>query len=181
MNTFEHIKQEVENIPSYILDDDIRLYIKFGELVPENGTILDVGTGLGKSMLCLALAAPQAMVFTFDDAKYVIGRNWAKDLADYDEQIMKLIDDRHLTNVVFAIEDVLEDGVIPLLESIDMLHIDCEDGIEQKVLAKFLPYVNQGGIILMRNYDRCSKDVDNLCLGCEYLEQKGKIQVIRKI
>lgn len=181
MTNFETVRELVADIPAYILDDDIRLYLQYGKEVPENGIMLDVGTGLGKSMVCLSNSAPQATLFTFDDGKYVLGRNWAPDLASYDEQINKLIDSRCHNNVVFAIDDVLEEGVIPLLENIDLLHVDCEAGIEEKVLEKFLPYVSSGGIILMRNYDRCHEAVDKLCLGCEYLEQKGKIQVIRKL
>lgn len=177
---FDLIKKYVDDIPSYILDDDIRLYIKYGGLVPDNGTIVDIGTGLGKSMVALSKAAPQAVVYTFDNAEYILARKQHDTEWDYRDYIQDLITDKNCSNnVVFEILDVLANPY-KFHDEIDLLHVDCESGIEEKVLKKYFPEVTHGGYILIRNYDRFTDAANEIVGGCKYLENMGKIQVVRK-
>lgn len=174
----QRIIKLVDDIPAYVLEDDIRLYQKYMSKLPDESDVIDVGSGLGKSALALAAANPRVTVWSFDSGEYPIQRKWTDSLENYAQYLNIQRELKGLTNVFFTIGDLFK--IDKSIGDIELIHIDGESGFEEKALEFLLPMVNKGGIILMRNYDRCKQAVDKICQRCEFLENKGKIQVIRK-
>lgn len=178
--TSEEVIKAVKDIPTYILEDDIRLYHKYAsELVPYS-LVVDVGTGLAKSAISLALSNPKVRILTFDTGVYPLERGWAKDTHEYTELIKNRLDFHNIKNVTTHLEDILLYDFE--LCSIDLLHIDGEKEVEEDILEDMLQFVRPGGIILARNADRFSnRGTDLLSAYTEPVEKSGKIQVVKKI
>jgi predicted O-methyltransferase YrrM len=174
--TAEEVIKSVSSIPSYILDDDIKLYHQYASKLGKDDLIVDVGTGLGKSAYALALST-EAMVLSFDTGEYPLARNWATSMDAYIEMIEKGAKERGIDNLNFFVNDIT---TVPF-NPISLFHLDAEKLIEENILEYILPFVKQDGILLIRNYDRCKEEIDRICKSYLYLENKGKIQVIKKI
>jgi 2-polyprenyl-3-methyl-5-hydroxy-6-metoxy-1,4-benzoquinol methylase len=169
----KELAEFVSDLHPHIFDEDIAVYNKYANLVNDT-YILDVGTGLGKSALALALANLTNNVHTFDDGSKAIEYGWATSLNEYKAMIEERI--LRAPNLYFAFEDILQ-AKIP---TVGLFHLDDEEE-EGKILAKVFPHIKHGGILLVRNYLRFKETVDRICKGCQYLESKGLIQVIKKV
>ncbi len=178
----EQVIRAVDDIPSYILEDDIRLYHKYMSQLKDGSEVLDIGTGLAKSAIALALSNPEVMVITVDNGIYPIERNWAAGNEDYKLNMLKSFSEHGVNNIRFYLTDILdgENSLADLLK-IALFQLDGEKETEGRILRKIFPLIEKDGIMLIRNYDRFKDEVDDICKGCEYLEQRGKIQVIKKV
>lgn len=176
--TSDEIIKSVADMPSYILEDDIRLYFQYVSKLKKDSIVLDIGTGLGKSAIALALSNPEVTVLTFDTGEYPLERNWIKSIDDYYDLIEKEKEKRGVENINFFIKDVLTETFLP---NISLFHLDAEIGAEGEILEYIFPLLESGSIILVRNYKRFYQIVDRICKDCAYLEQQGQIQVIRKL
>jgi len=170
----------VSNMDSYILEDDIRLYNKYVSRMMPGTTVLDVGTGLGKSAIGLSLANPEVQVLTVDDGSAAFERGWAADQKGYEEKMKALFDSFGVKNCTFYFGDIFEMAFKNRIPYLDLFHLD-DEALEADILEAMIPIIKINGIILMRNYNRCKDRVDQICRGYKFLENMGLIQVIQKI
>ncbi|MDO8639193.1 MAG: hypothetical protein Q7R43_06465, partial [Candidatus Daviesbacteria bacterium] len=64
--TIEEVLEKIKDIPSNVLDEDTEMHLKYLSNLPDVPLILDFGTGWGKLIISIALACPQADIYTFD-------------------------------------------------------------------------------------------------------------------
>ncbi len=178
--TDDELIKAVSDIESFVLEDDIRLYNKYVSLLLPGTTVLDVGTGIGKSATALALANPEVTVLTVDNGSAAFVRGWAQDEPDYKNKISELFKAHGVKNANFYFGDIFEMAFGNRLPHLDLFHLD-DEALEADILAAVIPIVKINGIILIRNYNRFKEQADELCRGYEYLENIGLIQVVRKI
>lgn len=184
----DEVLAKTEEIKSFILDDDIRTYYKYANLV-NNGLIVDLGTGWGKSMLSLALSNPTNQIITVDPGIAPISMNWAKDTEDYTQKIEGIIEENNLKSNIAFFPISGEDLLDKVIEKIDILHIDNWVEINQTDSTAFfkqwLKRVKDGGYLLIRNYGYGDREpytdsVNRAMAGLEKIEQMGLITVWRK-
>jgi len=173
----ENLIERVKDIDSYIFDDDLRIYHKYASVLPDGSTILDVGTGKGKSAITLALSNAKSTVITVDNGTRPIVDGWVNSSKDYVERLNRTIKNHGVNNYKFIYDDIF--NILGGLPNIDLFHLDDEE-LETDILKAVLPLVKNDGILLVRNYLRFKEEVDRMCKNYEYLEYGGLIQVIRK-
>ena len=176
--TVEEIIQAVNDIPTFVTGDDIKLYHKYASSLPEGSIIFDMGTGMGKSAIALALSNPNVEVFTVDNGDYPVMRGWVNSLSEYIDKVNENIEKHGVGNITFLVDDVFE---IPDLDipKIDLFHLDFETKREAEALKRFIEFVTPGGILLIRNSNRLGSDLEEICSGCKKLES-GMISVYQK-
>ena len=176
--SLETLIERVKDIDSYILNSDLEIYRKYISDLPNNPTILDVGTGKGKSAIAMSLCNPRSKVITVDNGTMPVVNRWAKNEQDYEVNIHRTIKIHGIDNCKFICDDIF--NIIDDLPKIDVFHLDDEE-LEGDILEAILPLIKSGGVLLIRNYLRFKERVDQLCKGYEFLEYEGLIQVIKKI
>lgn len=164
MTTIERIKEAVKDLPSYILDDDLAVY---AEYAPKVKTIVDVGTGWGKSALALSTANEDAEVFTFDTGQQPIASGSYKNVKEYNQAM----------NILFGNNAIYFNHiVIPTM--IDLLHLDLMpfDDIHG-LLEWWLPRTTK--YLLYRNFEREEekKALNPFLNRLKLIETKGRIAV----
>ncbi len=183
----EEIIDKVSSLSSFILDDDIKVYYKYANLI-NDGLIVDLGTGWGKSMISLALSNPSNEVITCDPGNYPIAMNWAKNGKEYTKKIEKLVSDFGLDNVDFYLGEA-EELVEHELGEIDILHIDNWSEINSidstDLLKAWISKVKKGGYLLFRNYDRGDREfwtssINNVTNGLKRFDELGLVAVFQK-
>lgn len=174
----ENLTERVSDIDSYIFDEDLSIYHKYGTGLPNGSVILDVGTGKAKSAIALALTNARNRVITVDNGTEAVILGWAKSTEEYIRNTKRTIKNHGTDNCEFIHGDIF--NTLSYLPKIDLFHLDDEDS-EGDILEVVLPLVKDRGILLVRNYLRFKERVDALCEGYEYLEYGGLIQVIRKV
>jgi len=189
MVTLEKVKEEVADIPSFITDGDIDCYYKYANLLT-GGTILDIGTGWGKSFIALALSNDSNKVYSVDPGETPIANGWAKNVDQYTDKIISLRNEKKVVNGFFSpttTEKVISDLVDD--DTVDLLHIDNWVGINNTdstdMLTDLFKKVKKGGYILARNYGHASRpgytaSLDRATKDLTKLEQMGLIQVYQK-
>jgi hypothetical protein len=187
LKTLEQIIEIVSVLPSYIQNADIECYYEYANLF-QNGLIVDLGTGWGKSMSALALANESNQIITCDPGDYPIATNWAKDVEDYTDKIIKIIDDFNLDNVNFYPETA-EELLTHSLRPVNLLHMDNWSEINSidcsKLLKVWVAKIIDGGYMIFRNYGRgdrpdWTKSVDAATEGLKMLETHGEIIIYQK-
>ena len=175
MAKIEEILEKIKHIPSNVSDDDTRMHVKYLADLPEEAIILDFGTGWGKLVISIALACPQATIFTFDPGTPY--QNYEKIVTGYLESYK---------NIHFEISNS-HDYV--WIEEVDALSIDASHTYEDTKfeIERFYPFVKLGGLILMHDYVvehvGVKQAVDEyLAIHPEYqiLESAGMTTVINK-
>ena len=179
MRTVKEIWELVEPIGSCMYEGDIQIYHKYLSLLPVNSTVLDVATGRGVSALAMAMSNPLVNITTIDDGTTIIWNKWAEDKDAYIKKVYGLCKTMGVSNISLVFSDFFDFDFSSIPE-IDLFHVDDEDE-EGKMLEFAIPHVKSGGILLVRNYNRFTETVDELCRGYEYLESGGLIKVIRKV
>ncbi len=94
--TREEILEAIKDIPSNVADEDTFMHIKYLSDLPGNPLILDFGTGWGKLVISIALACPQAEIYTFDPGT---------PYNDYEPQVRKYLMDHLGKDLHFEIND----------------------------------------------------------------------------
>lgn len=178
--TFEKIKESVSNIPSYILDDDLKTYYKHVSVLPENSIVLDIGTGLGKSAIALALSNLMVQVITIDNAKYPIERGWTKSKVDYKHEMRREFKKRDIENIELIVDEA-ESVLEQIKFKLDLFHLDGEKETEIGLLKLVFPKLDSGGIILLRNFDRMDlEEIKEILNQTTFIGNSGKIRIMRK-
>ena len=175
---YEQILEKIKDIPSNVLDDDTRIHLKYLSNLPGNPLILDFGTGWGKLVISIALACPQAEIYTFDPGT---------PYQDYEPKVRKNLMSHLGKDLHFQINDSYKHiWDRPL----DVLSIDASHSYEdtKHEVEKYYPYVKSGGLILMHDYviERVDvkKAVDEYMAShpeYEILESAGYTTVIKKL
>jgi hypothetical protein len=186
--TRDEIVEITKNIVSFGVEDaDVDCYIKYIRPLPAGSVIVDFGTGRGKNVTRIALANPDAIVFTFDNAEE------HEDIATprYFMEITNRIRSRGANNVYFTLANSMEsfaDWDIP----IDAINIDSSHKYEntKRELEKWIPFVKVGGYILLHDYERIDPRTEGERIAAneylknenfEFIENIGATQVVRKI
>lgn len=175
MAKVEEILDKIKHIPSNVADADSLIHVKYLADLPDNPLILDFGTGWGKLVISIALACPQATIFTFDPGT---------PYQNYEEIVTKYLEP--FSNINFEINNSQS---YVWVEDLDVLSIDASHTYEDTKfeIERFYPFVKPGGIILMHDYVvehvGVKQAVDEyLSLHPEYqiLESAGYTTVIKK-
>ena len=184
MAKIEEILEKIKDIPSNVLDQDSEIHVKYLSDLPDIPLILDFGTGWGKLVISIALACPQADIYTFDPGiPYTPGGVDVYIYADKVRQILNL----HLgKDLHFEINDSYKHQWD---QPLDVLSIDASHTYEdtKHEVEKYYPFVKSGGLILMHDYVVDHVDVkkavdEYLATHSEYqiLESAGFTTVIKK-
>lgn len=161
----------------YITDEDIKLFNKHIHQLPPTATILELGTGWGKSAAAMAMSNPKVMVDTIDTGEFQIACGWVKTQENYRRKVKGLWQTFQIKNINLILADWL---TYTPNHQYDVIHIDSIASLDAKVLKRYLPYLREGGILFVRNYFRFKKEADKILKGTKYLENREFMQVIRK-
>ena len=182
---FEEIINKLSDLEIYILNDDIELYHHFASKLSEGSQILDLGTGWGKSALCLALSNPKASVITMDVGTFQVSTGWAKDIEDYKVKMRKQFKKYGAENITLVCGDVLK---LPTYENyFDIIHTDI---MKAGMVGRWLSSLKSGGIFMARNYisnniraddqKAFKEEIDKFCKKWEPILRRGLIQAFKK-
>lgn len=150
--SFEEILKLTSIIPSSVFETEQLEWYNRLEDLPENSTIVDFGTGWGKSAASLALSAPKSTVYTFDLGDvYCLQRN-VEDHKEYAKKVHEYLDKCGAGNVEFSINSSLS---IPWDKPIDVLNIDSDHTYEtaKKEINRWIPFVKPGGFVFFHDYE----------------------------
>lgn len=189
MKTAEEIIKEVQFLPTFLTDDDIKGMVKYAKRL-KSGAILDVGTGWGKSMLTWALANPANTVYTCDPGSYPIYQRWASSTDDYQDKIEDLIDKFDLHNQVrFYLGRLDQFFDVYLGYKFDIIFFDNWPELNEmnstiffrKVINKLKP----DGYIFFRNYGRADRkeytqSIDEAIVDLIFEEKIGESRIYKK-
>lgn len=178
--TYKDLRDKVADIPAYVIDDDFLMYFRYLPFIRDNESIIDVGTGWGKSCIAMALMNPNALIWTIDDGSYPIYQGWAKDQEEYKQKIEQVCHDHGTFNVSVLLTDFKEKA-FNTNRTYPLIHIDMTKEREVEALMLWLPKVSLHGIVLIRNFERMKDNIDGLLDDFEYLDQSGLIHVYRRI
>lgn len=161
----------------YIFDDDVRVYQKYMSALPDDSHVMDLATGWGKAVAALHLSNAKVFIDTIDNMELVKAMGWAKDENEYYRKLRELFAPYKMDSVLVIIGNVME--YLPS-NNFELIHMDLNATTEQQALKRWMQYLNPGGIFLVRNYFRFSKEADEILEGWEKLENQGQIQVFKK-
>ena len=175
--TTEEILEAIKDIPSNVADLDSYLHVKYLSNLPNTPLILDFGTGWGKLVISIALACPQADIYTFDPGT---------PYQDYEPKVRKILDDHLGKDLHFEINNSFTHQWDKLL---DVLSIDSDHTYETTKfeLEKYVPFVKSNGLILLHDYNvervGVAKATDEYFdkVPAVFLETKGFTTVIQKL
>jgi predicted O-methyltransferase YrrM len=177
MNASEIIKQLNHYYQVYITDEDIKLFNKYLYQLPATATVLEIGTGWGKSTTAMALSNQHIIIDTVDTGEFQIACGWAKNKEDYRRKVQGLWRRFQVKNINLILKDWFK---FTPTHQYDAIHIDSIASLDAKVLERYLPYLREEGILFVRNYFRFKKEADKLLKGFQYLENREFMQVVRK-
>lgn len=194
----EEINKITEDIVSFgVHDDDTDCYLKYIRPLPAGSIVVDFGTGRSKNVTRMALANPEAIVITFDNAE----ENMNLGTIGYFLEICNRFKKRKIDNVYFTLANSMTtftDWNLP----IDVLNLDSSHKYEstKEELRIWLPRIKVGGYILLHDYNfglhevdgkpvvddrvaglRQAADEDLKNENWEFVEFIGATQVVRKL
>lgn len=173
----EQILEKIKDIPSNVADEDSMMHFKYLHNLPDTPLILDFGTGWGKLVISIALACPQADIYTFDPGT---------PYQDYEPLVRKILMDHLGRDLHFEINNSYNHV---WNRELDVLSIDSDHTYETTLheLKKYVPFVKKGGLILLHDYVVDHVDVKKAAdeyfadVPVEFLESAGYTTVIRKL
>lgn len=177
MRASEIIKQLRYYYQVYITDEDINLFNKYLYQLPPTATVLEIGTGWGKSAAAMSLSNQHIVIDTLDTGEFQIACGWAKNQAEYNRKVKGWWVRFKVKNVNLILTDYMK---YEPTHEYDVIHIDSISSLDAKVLKKYVKHLRLGGILFVRNYFRFKKEADKILKGFTYLEKKGFIQVVKK-
>jgi len=150
MITTEEVLDKIKDIPSNVKDGDSALHVKYLSNLPDNPLILDFGTGWGKLIVSIALACPQAEIYTFDPGLPYV--NDKKDILDYENKVKSILISHLGKDLHFQINNSYK---YEWDRQIDVLSIDSSHTYEDTKyeVERYWPLVKSGGLILMHDYN----------------------------
>ena len=173
----EIIEQLKDYYQVYIFDEDVEVYQKYMSQLPDDVEVIDLATGWGKAVAAMALANPNVYITTIDNMELVQAMGWSKDSKEYFNKLRELWDPYDIKNIDIIVADVMT--YEPKNEYL-LINMDLNAATEQQALKRWKKYLKPGGIFLVRNYFRFSKEADEILKGWEKVENKGQIQVFKK-
>lgn len=154
MPNSQDVYNATDKIPSSVYFPETDMWCRrLGEL-PGNPIIVDFGTGHGRSASALALACPQATVYTFDPGLPYINDGCSPE--QYEQETRDFIAATGATNVIFTRESSLEkEWDTP----IDVLNDDSDHTYPttKSEIERWVPFVKKDGLVFFHDYDhpRC--------------------------
>lgn len=177
MQASDIIKQLRHYYQVYITDEDIKLFSKYLRNLPPTATVLEIGTGWGKSAAAMALANQNVMIDTLDTGEFQIACGWVKNKHEYKRKVKGWWLRFKIKNINLILQDWME---FTPTHQYDAIHIDSVAWLDVPALERYLPYLREGGILFVRNYFRFKKEADKILKGSKYLENRVFMQVVRK-
>lgn len=176
----KELQARVEDLPSYILDDDFIIYHRYIPLIKDE--IIDLGTGWGKSAIAMAILNPESTIYSFDDGSYPIYQKWngIKNEKDYEKELEKQFEKHNVDNITLVVSNLIN---VPVAFDArwKLIHFDLTKEQELEALRVWLPRVEINGLALIRNFDRVKDNLGGLLDDFEYIDQGGLIHVYRRV
>lgn len=175
--TIEEILEKIKDIPSNVKDEDSLMHVKYLQGLQGKPLILDFGTGWGKLVISIALACPQAEIYTFDPGT---------PYQEYEPTIRQILQDHLGKDLHFEINNSYDHH---WQKKVDVLSIDASHTYEdtKHEVAKYFPLVNSPGLILIHDYNvptvGVKQAVDEYLAthpGYEFLDEGGYTTVLGK-
>ncbi len=175
--TVQAILEKIKDIPSNVRDEDSEMHLKYLSTLPGNPLLLDFGTGWGKLVISMALACPQAEIYTFDPGT---------PYQNYIPIVTKVLMDHLGKDLHFEINDSFKHQWD---RPLDVLSIDSDHTYKTTLheLQKYVHFVKRGGLILLHDYVvdhvgvKQATDEYFSVVPHEILESKGFTTVIKKL
>ncbi len=148
--------------------------------LPEIGSMLDIGTGLGHSALMFSKAKPNWVIYTIDIySKWKDERFWNDIEISNIKDIASLFDREEATNIIQIIGD---SNKLPLNIPLNAVFIDGNHDYEhaRADFERFSPFIVKNGVIMFHdaNMDDIKKLIDEI--GAKILESRPTVAVWRK-
>lgn len=149
--TYDEINEKTQDIVSFDMKpDDTLAYLKYIRPLAPGSKVVDFGTGEAKNAIRMALANPDAEVWTWD---------WGTGNPDghaptYFRRIHNLLRKKKVDNIYFS--TALSSEAWPTWDwLIDVLNIDASHDYEEtlKDIKRWEPFVKDGGYIFVHDYN----------------------------
>lgn len=141
--TYEQILDKIKDIPSNVQSEDTLMHVKYLQPLEGHPLLLDFGTGWGKLVISMALACPQAEIYTFDPGT---------PYQEYEPKVKQILQDHLGDTLHFQINNSYDhEWSRPL----DVLSIDSSHTYEdtKHEINKYFPYLKHGGLLLLHDYN----------------------------
>ncbi len=183
--TFEEIIEKTADIPSHVLPAEQQLWYDFLSNLNIK-SIVDFGTGWGKSAKSLALICPEATVLTFDTGDYYVKNNIVDNYSDYASKVQEYL--RGMKNIQFRLaHSTLDDWhlIVPKIFKkfqVEVINLDSEwlnKEITKKELEIWLPLLKKDGWLFVHDWHHNVNDnVHEEIMTCV---RAGKIKLIKEV
>jgi predicted O-methyltransferase YrrM len=155
----EELKQKVNKTWGWSSLEDMDAMIKYCRLLPENPSILEIGTGMGRSALLMALVRPDATIWTVDGfGLYGInaaaiklhsktGYKFNKTTKEYAERIWR---EFGVDNINLIVADSTK---LKWEREVDLIFIDGDHSLigVRKDYKRFSPFLKDNGYLLFHD------------------------------
>ena len=170
--TTQEVDQRTSHIGSTVFPQEMELWLQYLE---DEGTILDVGTGWGRSACCLGMIAPHAKIRTIDWGDEYINQNRTEE--EYIKEVKSNIKKSGVDNVDFAMTRY-ENYFINY--ELNALNVDISANYEpyKGALLKFGKWVKPGGYIFIHSYVHPKTDEPRKAVH-EVMKELLKMKIIR--
>ena len=161
------VEKKIELVYSLNTDEEREAFCKYARKIPDNGTIVDIGTCAGSSAFCFAFGSkPSVKVHTIDP--------------NDNEKFFIMRDFFGLKERVLYIKKTSEDAAKGFDQKIDLLFVD---GIHSYVGVTndfnwFRPFMKKDSVIMFHDYYLYSNEIGK---AVDELEEKGLIEKIEII
>lgn len=152
-NEFQDIVNRTAHIPSSVYEAEQELWLRLLRKLEGEPFIVEFGTGWGKTAVSLALACPQAQVYTFDPGIVYQLQHNVESEAEYIDRVLTHFEKAKVTNIKFKVANSL---TIDLPEQpIDVLNIDSAHDYETTLgeIKRWVPLVKTGGLIFLHDWE----------------------------
>ncbi len=144
--TFEELMEQIADIPSNYNEDTFRQFHKWVPTLPA-GEFVDFGTGLGKSVVAIAILNPYLRIISIDT-----GVPYDLSSLEYKRLILDTFQKHNVgTRISFDVADSLS---FPWQDPLVGLNIDSGHSYEltRDEISRWIPFVQKNGLIFMDDY-----------------------------
>lgn len=161
-----------KQIMGWMIENDLKALEELALQVPKSGTIVEVGSYMGRSSVCWAMTAPSATVYCVDEffnfsmrseveipdeiAEMNCHPKYGQFYNPYQEFIKNTKDYKNIIPITGHVPDISLD-----VDEIDLLFLDAnhKNPNDWDILTYFVPKIKSGGIISGHDYSHAFPDV----------------------